>query len=108
MNKTIRSYAVSISTLKLGRLIFCCCFVIFLREISGSKTFVAKRFLPRGGKEKEGVTVKEVNSTYFWNPLVNIDFSVGVVVPVSHADDQLKSLEIPAGKFWNHLSCRKF
>ncbi|XP_078343118.1 VWFA and cache domain-containing protein 1-like [Oculina patagonica] len=70
---------------------------------SGSKTFVAKRFLPRGGKEKEGVTVKEVNSTYFWRPLVKIDFSVGVVVPVSHVDDQLNSLKIPDGyKFKYH------
>ena len=48
-------------------------------------------------KEKEGVTVKEVNSTYFWTPLVEIDFSVGVVVPVSQAEDQLTSLKIPAG-----------
>ena len=64
---------------------------------SGSKTFVAKRFLPRGGKEKEGVRVKQVNSTYFWTPLVGIDFSVGVVVPVSHAEDQLTSLKIPTG-----------
>ena len=61
---------------------------------SGSKTFVAKRFLPRGVKEKEGVTVKEVNSRYFWTPLVEIDFSVGVVVPVSHAEDQLTSSQI--------------
>jgi len=64
---------------------------------SGSKTFAAKRYLPRGGTEKEGVTVKEVNSTYFWTPLVGIDFSVGVVVPVSHAEEQLTSLKIPAG-----------
>ncbi|KAJ7382927.1 hypothetical protein OS493_031702 [Desmophyllum pertusum] len=62
---------------------------------SGSKRFVAKRFLPRGGKEKEGVTVTEMNSTYFWIPLVEIDFSLGVVVPVSHAKDQLNSLQIP-------------
>ena len=66
---------------------------------SGSKTFVAKRLLPRGVKEKEGVTVKEVNSRYFWTPLVEIDFSVGVVVPVSHAEDQLTSLKFPAGQF---------
>ena len=67
---------------------------------SGSKTFVAKRFLPRGGKEKDGVTVMEMNSTYFWSPLAEIDFCVGVVVPVSHATDQLSSLQIPAGKFY--------
>jgi len=64
---------------------------------SGSKTFAAKRYLPRGATEKEGVTVKEVNSTYFWTPLVGIDFSVGVVVPFSRAEEQLTSLKIPAG-----------
>ena len=75
------------------------CTVFLFRGKSGSKTFVAKRFLPRGGKEKEGVTTKEVNSTYFWTPLVKLDFSVGVVVPVAHADDQLSPLQIPVGKF---------
>ncbi|KAL9960898.1 hypothetical protein ACROYT_G034406 [Oculina patagonica] len=69
---------------------------------TGSKTFVAKRFLPRGGKEKEGVTMKEVNSTYSWRPLVNLDFSVGVVVPVSHVHDQLTSLPIPSGYKFNY------
>ncbi|KAJ7384571.1 hypothetical protein OS493_021202 [Desmophyllum pertusum] len=71
---------------------------------SGSKTFIAKRFLPRGGKEKEGVTVTEMNSTYFWTPLErDIDFSLGVVVPVSHAKDQLNPLQIPDGyKFKYH------
>ena len=71
---------------------------------SGSKAFVAKRFLPRGGKEKDGVTVTEMNSTYFWAPLVEIDFSVGVVVPVYHVKDQLSSLKIPTGKFNNITS----
>lgn len=74
--------------------------MFFPRGKSDSKTFVAKRFLPRGAKEKEGVTVKEVNSRYSWNPLVEIEFSVGVVVPVSHAEDQLTLLKVPAGKFF--------
>lgn len=77
-----------------------CCFVFLsLSGKSGSKTFVAKRFLPRGEKEKDGVTVIEMNCTYFWAPLAEIDFSVGVVVPVSHAKDQLNSLTIPPGRF---------
>lgn len=76
------------------------CFVLLsLSGKSGSKTFVAKRFLPRGEKEKDGVTVIELNCTYFWAPLAEIDFSVGVVVPVSHAKDQLNSLSIPPGTF---------
>lgn len=61
---------------------------------------MAKRFLPRGGKEKEGVTTKEVNSTYFWTPLVKLNFSVGVVVPVSHFHDQLSPQQIPVGEFF--------
>ena len=76
------------------------CFVLLsLSGKSGFKTFVAKRFLPRGKKEKDGVTVIEMNCTYFWAPLAEIDFSVGVVVPVSHAKDQLNSLSIPPGRF---------
>ena len=74
------------------------CHVFLSSGNSGSKTFIAKRFLPRGGKEKEGVTVTEMNSTYFWTPLEDIDFSLGVVVPVSHAKDQLNPLQIPDGK----------
>lgn len=80
--------------LNLARYIY---FFVFSRGKPGSKTFVAKRFLPKGAKEKEGVTVKEVNTGYFWTPLAGIDFSVGVAVPVSHGEDQLISLTIPAG-----------
>ena len=65
---------------------------------TGSKTFVSKRFLPRGGKEKEGVRVRTVNSTYFWTHLEGTDFSLGVVVPVSHAKDVLNTMQIPQGK----------
>ena len=64
---------------------------------SGSKTFVAKRFLPRGGKQKEGVTVKAVNSTYFWTQLEHTDFSLGVVVPVARQIQELYTLH-PGGK----------
>ena len=89
------------------------CFVFLsLSGKSGSKTFVAKRFLPRGEKEKDGVTVIEMNCTYFWAPLAEIDFSVGVVVPVSHAKDQLNSLSIPPGTFlrrrYIYRRCRNY
>lgn len=75
-----------------------------LRRIGGSKTYVAKRFLPRGGTEKEGVTMKEVNTTYFWTPIEDIDFSLGVVVPVSHSKDELSSPSISSGKFFLDLT----
>lgn len=84
---------------QVPNLSICCSVFLSLSGKSGSKTFVAKRFLPRGEKEQDGVTVIEMNCTYFWAPLAEIDFSVGVVVPVSHAKDQLNSLNIPAGKF---------
>lgn len=74
-------------------------FLFVSRRITGSKTFVAKRFLPRGGTEKEGVTATEVNATYFWTPIQGIEFSLGVVVPVSHAKDELSSPPISSGKF---------
>lgn len=75
-----------------------------LRRIGGSKTYVAKRFLPRGGTEKEGVTMKEVNTTYFWTPIEDIDFSLGVVVPVSHSKDELSSPSISSSKFFLDLT----
>ena len=85
--------------LEVHNLSISCSVFLSLSGKSGSKTFVAKRFLPRGEKEKDGVMVLEINCTYFWAPLAEIDFSVGVVVPVSHAKDQLNSLSIPPGKF---------
>ncbi|XP_022802239.1 VWFA and cache domain-containing protein 1-like [Stylophora pistillata] len=73
------------------------------KRIAGYKTFVAKRFLPRGGTEKEGVTMQEVNATYFWTPIEDIDFSLGVVVPVSHSKDELTSPSLSNGyKFDYH------
>lgn len=80
-----------------------CCFYL-QREKFGSKTFVAKRFLPRGGTEIQGVTETEVNCTYFWTPLMEVDFTVGVVVPVSHSKDQLKPLQMPNGKIIRPMS----
>ncbi|XP_015763441.1 PREDICTED: VWFA and cache domain-containing protein 1-like isoform X1 [Acropora digitifera] len=71
-------------------------------EKSGSKTFVSKRFLPRGETEKDGVTVRNVNSTYHWTYLEGTEFSLGVVVPVSQAKDELNTLQIPKGYTFNY------
>ena len=58
---------------------------------------MVKRFLARGGHEKEGVTVKSVNSSYYWTAVQETDFSVGVVIPVVSNNERLDSLDIPAG-----------
>ena len=71
--------------------------IFYFSGKSGSKTFVARRFLPRGGKQKEGVTVKAVNSTYFWTQLKHTDFSLGAVVPVARQIQELYTLH-PGGK----------
>ena len=64
---------------------------------SGSKTFVTKRFLPRGGNIQEGVRERNVNSTYCWIQLDGIEFTLGVVVPVGYGKERLKAMEIPKG-----------
>ena len=71
---------------------------------TGSKTFLSKRFLPRGETEKDGVTVRNVNSTYHWTQLEGTEFSLGVVVPVSQAKDELNTLQIPKGNDPNKSS----
>ena len=48
--------------------------------------------------------MKEVNTTYFWTPIEDIDFSLGVVVPVSHSKDELSSPSISSGKFFLDLT----
>ncbi|XP_078384871.1 VWFA and cache domain-containing protein 1-like [Oculina patagonica] len=62
---------------------------------SGHKTFLSKRFLPRGGKVKEGVTVLEVPSTYHWMPVEETNFTVGIIVAVGDKDENLESQTIP-------------
>lgn len=62
---------------------------------SGSKTFLAKRFLPRGGKVNEGVTERHVNSTYVWTQLADTEFTLGVVVPVSYVKETFKTIQLP-------------
>ena len=59
---------------------------------------MAFRYLPRGGDIKEGVRVKRLNSSYFWSPVERTEFSVGVVIPVSHQNEVLSRLQIPKGK----------
>lgn len=48
--------------------------------------------------------VRTVNSTHFWTQLEGTDFSLGVVVPVSHAKDVLNTMQIPKGKSYQQLS----
>ena len=69
----------------------------FLSGRSGSKTFLAKRFLPRGGDVREGVEAREVNSTYSWTQVDGTEFTLGVVVPVDYAKEKLKAVIIPEG-----------
>ena len=44
--------------------------------------------------------MQEVNAAYFWTPNEDIDFSLGVVVPVSHSKDELISPSISNGEFF--------
>ena len=66
--------------------------------MSGSKSLVATRYLPRGGNISEGVTEMYINSTYNWRPLPDTEFFLGVVMPVSMKNEVLNSLEIPVGR----------
>ena len=45
----------------------------------------------------EGVTVKQLKSTYFWSPVERTEFSIGVVIPVSYEREVLRTLQIPQG-----------
>ena len=65
---------------------------------SGQKNFSSKRFLPRGGKVKEGVTVVELPSTYYWMPVEETNLTVGIVVAVGDKDETVGSQSIPPGK----------
>ena len=42
--------------------------------------------------------VKQLNSSYFWSPVEKTDFSIGVVIPVTHEIEVLNTLQIPKGK----------
>ena len=71
---------------------FCC-----TSGASGSKSFTSKRYLARGGQIKEGVTVLDVPSTYYWRPVDKTNFTVGIVVADGVKDEMLASQSIPAG-----------
>ena len=64
---------------------------------SGETTFVSKRYLARGGKVSEGVTIVELNSTYFWRPVEDTDFTVGIVVTIGDKSETLGQQSIPSG-----------
>ena len=55
------------------------------------------RFLARGGQVKEGVTVEKFNSTYYWKPVEETNFTVGIVVKAGDKDETLESQTIPSG-----------
>ena len=42
--------------------------------------------------------VKQLNSSYFWSPVEKTDFSIGVVIPVTHENEVLNTLQLPKGK----------
>ena len=44
------------------------------------------------------MVVKQLNSSYFWSPVEKTDFSIGVVIPVTHVNEVLNTLQIPKGK----------
>ena len=75
---------------------FCCS--CFISGGSGQKNIASKRFLARGGQVKEGVTVVEVPSTYYWLPVEETNFTVGIVVADGDKDEMLGSQPVPSGK----------
>ncbi|XP_068693104.1 VWFA and cache domain-containing protein 1-like [Montipora foliosa] len=70
---------------------------------SGQKNISSKRFLARGGQVNEGVTVVEIPSIYYWLPVEETNFTVGIVVAVGDKDETLGIQAIPSGfKFLYH------
>lgn len=73
-------------------------FFHFISGGSGQKSISSKRFLARGGQVNEGVTVVELPSIYYWLPVEDTNFTVGIVVAVGDKDELLGIQTIPAGK----------
>ena len=71
---------------------------------SGNLSFISKRFLARGGQIKEGVSVLDVLSTYFWRAVDKTKFTVGIVVADGDKDETLSTQSIPSGKYITILS----
>jgi len=63
---------------------------------SGQTTFVSKRYLARGGKVYAGVTVVELNSTYYWRPVKKTNFTVAIVVAADDKSEILWKQSIPS------------
>ena len=77
------------------------CFLLYFCSVSGgtgSTSFTSKRYLARGGKIKEGVTVLELPSTYYWRPVEKTNFTVGIVVADGDKEEMLSSQAIPSGE----------
>lgn len=53
--------------------------------------------MARGGEVSEGVTVVELESTYFWRPVEDTDFTVGVVVATNDKSETLGQQSVPSG-----------
>ncbi|KAL9960905.1 hypothetical protein ACROYT_G034413 [Oculina patagonica] len=70
---------------------------------SGNVTFVSKRYVARGGEVSEGVTVVELESTYFWRPVKDTNFTVGVVVATNDKSETLAKQSVPSGMKRNAL-----
>ena len=69
----------------------------FLSGGCGQKTFPSMRFLARGGQVEEGVTVEKFNSAYYWKPVEDTNFTVGIVVKIGDKDETLGRQTIPPG-----------
>ena len=73
-------------------------FFRFLSGGFGQKSISSKRYLARGGQVNEGVTVVEVPSIYYWLPVEETNFTVGIVIATSDKDETLGIQAIPPGK----------
>jgi len=73
-------------------------FFRFISGGSGQKSISSKRFLAKGGQVNEGVTVVEIPSIYYWLPVEETNFTVGIVVAVGDKDETLGIQTIPSGK----------
>lgn len=69
----------------------------FHRGGLGNITFVSKRYVARGGEVSEGVTDIELESNYFWRPVEETNFTVGIVVAANDKSETLARQSVPSG-----------
>ena len=82
-----------------SKLLSCGCFYFgFISGGSGQESISSKRFLARGGQVNEGVTVVEISSMYYWLPVEETNFTVGIVVALGDKEETLGVQAIPSGK----------